>query len=309
METPVILILFRRPETTRRVFEAVRYMQPKHLVLVADGPRNDEEAESCQRTREVVASIDWNCEVIRDYSDHNLGVAKRVSSGISKAFEEFPEAIILEDDTLPCPFFFDYCEELLDYWRDDSRVMHISGTNFLHKQTAGYPYSYFFNRHPAVWGWATWRQAWQHHQLDLPGWPEAVRDVLLQENLYTSHGMRIWKETFDLHYDNLDPWSWAYHWVYAVWKQKGLCITPRTNLVENIGFGEGATHTGGDSIAPDLPIHNDFNEKLSHPVEAQMDVKLERMMEKYLFPQPRSWLSRAFGKLGRLLTSSFKNNS
>jgi hypothetical protein len=145
MHTPVGFIIFNRPDVTERVFGEIARAQPPQLLIVADGPRPERpgEAEKCAAARAIAERIDWPCDVLKNYSDVNLGCARRVSSGMIWIFEQVNEAIILEDDTLPDPTFFRFCEEMLEKYRDDERVMHISGDNWLlgEKQIA---YSYFF---------------------------------------------------------------------------------------------------------------------------------------------------------------------
>jgi len=300
MNTPVILILFRRPETTRRVFEAIRQARPPKLYIVADGARGPDDDASCESARAIVANIDWPCEVIRDYADTNLGVAKRVSSGITGAFRHYEEAIILEDDTLPNPFFFKYCEELLARWREEERIQHISGTNFIHCHQAEIQHSYYFNNHPAIWGWATWRRAWQHYDTRLPHWPEHRKEGLLERKLHTTTARQNWTETFDLHHDNEDPWTWDYHWTYATWVQNGLAAAPRQNLVTNIGFGEGATHTG-TTTAPDLPIDPSHDETIVHPQGPDIHEPLNRWLEEHLHKKQPNKFQRGLSKLRKIL--------
>ena len=146
--TPVAFIIFNRPEVTAQVFAAIRAARPKKLLVIADGPRADRvgEAVRCAAARAIVDNgVDWPCEVFRNYSDVNLGCGRRVSSGISWAFEQVDRAIILEDDCLPGASFFGYCTELLERYRDDERVMHIGANNFQEGQRRG-PASYFFSR-------------------------------------------------------------------------------------------------------------------------------------------------------------------
>ena len=170
METAVALILFRRPEQTARVFERIREARPENLFLIADGPRlgNAEDERECARARAVVEKVDWPCEVHRDFADQNLGLKRRIPSGLDGVFDEVEEAIILEDDCLPHPSFFPYCEELLARYRDDERIVHISGSQLLPEPPS--EWSYHFSRGPAVWGWATWRRAWRLFDVDLNDW-------------------------------------------------------------------------------------------------------------------------------------------
>lgn len=240
--TPVIFLIFRRPDLTAQVFEAIRLAQPTKLLVVADGPRNEEESVLCRQAREVTEQVDWDCEVFRNYSDVNLGCRKRVSSGISWAFEQVEEAIILEDDCLPHPSFFNYCEALLERYRDDERVMVVSGDNFQDGQQRT-PYSYYFSKYNHCWGWATWRRAWQHWEFNPQRWLEFRDEGLMKAVCEDPYEEKYWTRIFDMLFLEGKPDSWAYAWTFACWSQGGLTALPNLNLVSNIGFGDSATHT------------------------------------------------------------------
>jgi len=173
LRTPVVLIIFNRPPTTERVFAEIAKARPQKLFVVADGPRPERsgEAEKCAAARAVIDRVDWECEVLRNYAEVNLGCRQRPPTGISWVFEQVAEAIILKDDCVPHPTFFRFCEELLEKYREDERVMHISGSNFQPGYTRG-PFSYYFSRFNPIWGWASWRRAWQHYDLNMKLWAE-----------------------------------------------------------------------------------------------------------------------------------------
>ncbi len=171
LTTPVALVVFNRPDVTRLVVEAVRQAKPPILLVVADGPRRPDEVARCDEVRAIVLdAVDWECDVRTNFADANLGCRRRVSSGLDWVFDEVPEAIVLEDDCLPVPSFFTYCDALLDRYRDDERVMHIGGMQL--SPTGRCSASYRFSRFTHVWGWATWRRAWQHYDVAMGGWPE-----------------------------------------------------------------------------------------------------------------------------------------
>ncbi|MGC1799486.1 MAG: hypothetical protein WA701_03795, partial [Solirubrobacterales bacterium] len=183
--TPVAMLIFNRPETTARVFERVREARPPKLLVVADGPRADRpgEAGRCREARAVVEAVDWPCELMTDYSEVNLGCGKRISSGLDWVFDSVEEAIVLEDDCLPHPSFFRFCEELLKRYRAEERVVHVSGDNFQSAGRAGgavgrllrlagrsWSPSYYFSRYAHVWGWASWRRAWSDYDFEMTAW-------------------------------------------------------------------------------------------------------------------------------------------
>ncbi len=244
LRTPVVLIIFNRPVTTLRVFEAIRQAQPPKLFVIADGPRADREGEAakCAAARAIVDQVDWNCEVFKNYSDVNLGCGLRPASGIRWVFEQVTEAIILEDDCLPHHSFFRFCEEMLDHYRYDERVMHISGAN-LSRGRGRKDYSYFFSRYPFCWGWASWRRAWRHFDFDLNRWPEINSGKWLRSLLDNEREVEFWTRHFDDVCERDKDHIWDFQWIFACWIQRGLSVIPRVNLVSNIGFNDGATHT------------------------------------------------------------------
>lgn len=253
LRTPVVLIIFNRPDTTARVFAAIRQAQPPQLFVIADGPRAGKvgEDEKCAATRAVVEQVDWECEVRTNFSAVNLGCGLRPASGISWVFEQVGQAIILEDDCLPHPTFFRFCEEMLAYYRDDERVMHISGTNFLSERQRT-DYSYFFSRYPFCWGWATWQRAWQHFDYELHDWPLVRDGGWLYDALGDASAARHWAGNFaEVHAEGKSH-IWDFQWIFALWVHRGLSIIPQVNLVANIGFGQDATHTHdlADLLAP-----------------------------------------------------------
>jgi hypothetical protein len=263
LTTPVAFIIFNRPDTTERVFEAIRQAKPLKLLVVADGPRTDrpDEVEKCVATRAVIDRVDWECEVLTNYSDINLGCKRRVSSGIDWVFSLVEEAIILEDDCLPAPSFFQFCQTLLEKYRYDDRIMHIDGTNLQFGQTRT-PYSYYFSKYPGIWGWASWRRAWQHYDVGLKSWEEFKKSQAIESVHISPYEQKYWVEILDrVHQGKIDTWD--YQWNYTCWSQGGLSIVPEVNLVTNIGFRPDATHTTHQSNLAALPLSE--ISQLEHP--------------------------------------------
>jgi hypothetical protein len=261
---PVIFAIFNRPDTTRQVFEAIRAARPRKLLVIADGPRTSRpgEAEKCAATRAIIDEVDWDCEVLKNFSETNLGCCLRISSGITWAFELVDKAIILEDDCLPSASFFPYCADLIDRYESDERVMMVSGNNYLFGRTETVD-SYYFSRYPQCWGWATWRRAWAKYDLEMKQWPE-IRDRKLFDQYFPKMMERqYWKAIFQHVYDgHVD--SWGYRWVYSVWANSGLSVAPARNLVRNIGFSADATHTTSHNAYSSAGAE-ELDLPLSHP--------------------------------------------
>ena len=304
VRTPVVLLIFNRPDMTARVFDAVAAARPERLLVVADGPRPGVagDAEACAAARTVTERVDWPCEVKRDYSKANLGCARRVSSGLDCVFGQVEEAIILEDDCVPDPSFFAFCEELLARYRDDERVMAISGDNFQGARRRG-AYSYYFSIFPHCWGWATWRRAWRHFDLAMAKWPE-FRDSDRLAGLFHDPGaVRYWRDIFE-GARNGEFDSWAYPWTFSCWAHGGLTVLPNVNLVSNIGFDERATHTAGGAPGAAIPTRP-MQFPLRHPPAVVRDRAADDWTQRRHFEQRPSLGRRAFLRarhtLGRLL--------
>ena len=244
LETPVVLIVFNRPATTKLVFDAIARVQPKQLLIVADGPRlqKEGEAEVCRQVRNIVAQVDWPCEVFENISDDNLGCQERIISGLNWVFSQVEEAIILEDDCLPDLSFFLFCQELLIKYRGDSRISYICGANLVQDYTR-LEDSYFFSQIGGIWGWATWREEWHRYDRYLSDWPALKRERRLSEILDQHEVITHWTHIFDLMHEGRGPNTWDYQLLYTNLKNNSLTIVPRVNLVANIGFGQSATHT------------------------------------------------------------------
>src|SRR5258707_6457605 len=178
LHTAVLLIIFNRPETTKLVFEAIRKAKPARLYIAADGPREDvaSDIESCIAARKAVENIDGDCKVESRFSNQILNCGVAPSSAFTWFFQHEEEGIILEDDCLPSQSFFWFCQELLERYRHDSRVMHIGGNNFLNGWQKDSDYSYYFSRSGFIWGWATWRRAWEKFDFEIRKYEEAKRN-------------------------------------------------------------------------------------------------------------------------------------
>ena len=266
LSTPVAFMIFNRPDLTQRVFEAIAKAKPKQLFVVADGPRFPEDTEKCEQARAVIDRVDWECEVYRNFSDHNLGCGRRIASGIEWVFSEVEEAIFLEDDCLPALSFFPYCQALLEYYRNDQRVMTINGNNFQAGQTRT-EYSYHFSKYSSCWGWASWRRAWKHYDYEMKTWPEFKQTGMMKMVCADPYEQRFWAKLFDSLYE--DPGkidTWDHQWNFACWSQHGLALEPGVNLVSNLGFGRpDASHTAGDDSLPAELLKTEELWEIKHP--------------------------------------------
>lgn len=294
VSTPVILVVFNRPEVTARNLEVLRAVEPAELFVAADGPRPwvATDAERCAQVRDLLADVGWPCKVRTRFSERNLGLEANVELGLDWVFSEVERAIVLEDDCIADPTFFRFAEELLDRYADDPRVWQIAGDSHLVPSSMYDGASYAFSTWASVWGWATWADRWHAHRAvfprdhsgtedtgtTVPAWrtqPAVPHPDSLVSRAALRHFQRVAQET------DGDARGWDHHWWVTIMDRQGLSVMPAVNLVENDGYGEDATHTHADkepwpAHAMKFPLVHPPAVKLNSAVEAELELVLLR---------------------------------
>lgn len=259
-KTPVLMIFFNRPDTFEKVFEKVREAKPYTLILAQDGARNADDLSGIEACRSIVETIDWDCNVIHDYSEINLGCGMRPYTAISKALDLFESIIILEDDCIPSNSFFRYCDDLLDYYKHDDRIAYISGLNHFEKWDCG-QFDYFFTRAGAIWGWATWRERWKkYYDFYVRGFDDPyIRKIYSQQvgnKIVCKNRIASLKKVNDSLKNGEKISFWDTQWGFAEYTQNMLAIVPKVNLIHNVGVGTGSTHAKSINTQEWKKYHN-----------------------------------------------------
>ncbi len=278
VKTPIIFLVFNRPDCTQKVFNAIRQARPQRLLVVADGPRpsRENDAPRCQEVRRLITEgVDWPCSLETNFSEQNLGCRLRVSSGLNWAFDRVEQAIVLEDDCLPDQSFFPFCEELLDRYRDHPRVKHINGSNPMVELDPG-PDSYLFTKYALPWGWASWSKAWKSYDVDCRSFEAFRVGGGMREVCPYPLECRHWSKIFgERQYVTVGSWAWPM--IYWLWAQRGLSIIPRHNLISNIGAGADATRTVSGSVYLDMQT-TPIPFPLQHPSEIRENVSFDKIL-------------------------------
>lgn len=263
LKTPILFLIFNRPDTTQKVFESIREQKPKYLYIAADGPRKNKEgeADSCRQTRAIVDKVDWDCEIKTLFREENLGCKIAVSSAIDWFFENVEEGIILEDDCLPSNSFYSFCEENLEKYRNDTRIMSISGENPLDDINCSK--SYYFSVIPHIWGWATWKRAWNLYDVNFQGFETFIKFNMIQNVFEQKEAQKYWNKIFTRVNEGTIN-TWDYQWTYSLFVNNGLSIIPIKNMVSNIGFGHmEACHTSENAECANRQVFE--IEMVKHP--------------------------------------------
>lgn len=286
---PVALIIFNRPETTMRVFSAIRQARPSRLFVIADGPRTTEEGLRCAAARAETETVDWPCKVQRNYSEVNLGNRGRTFSGLDWLFSHTDRAIILEDDCLPNQSFFRYCTELLERHAQNEKVFNISGVNHL-SPSPPYPTSYWFSPIAEIWGFATWARAWKQVDPKMSEWERRRETTWLTEKIGDADIAEFYARKFDKYYFDAyhgrTGWSFAYR--YSMLTADAYDARPAVNMITNIGHGAGATNTKTDSPWANFPLAA-MEFPLRHPLRIEPDISRERLLFQQYDPAFRPW--------------------
>ena len=245
IKTPVVFIIYNRPEKTQQSFASIQVYQPEILYIIADGPRNEEDELKVRKTREIVEQIDWNCKVIQIYSETNMSCGLRIYTGLNEVFESTEKAIIIEDDIVVSQDFFTFCSTMLNHYENDPRIMAVNGWNGWIEYNSNQQDA-FLNKYSAVWGWATWKRAWRKFEFE----PD-YEPILLMSSLkkYFNNDFR---ERLTLHTYQHRLWqkykSWDLQWSLALYLNNGYVVTSSNNLCSNIGFDPDGTHMTQDDF-------------------------------------------------------------
>ena len=278
MNTPILLIIFNRPQKIESLIDSLRIIKPTKIFIAADGPRKnkDGERELCSKTRDMISLIDWPCEIHKNFQETNLGCKYGPITAIDWFFENVDSGIILEDDCIPNFDFYNYCRELLAKYEDTPQVMHISGNNFQDDKLRGDTNSsYYFSKYTHSWGWATWRRAWSLFHKAVADFDSFNKENKISKVPIGRPAQKYWIKNFIQTINGTD--SWDSLWLYTVWYNSALAILPQKNLVNNIGFGNDATHTKTKSIKTNTSTHN-----LSKIIHADKIFK-DEIADKYTF--------------------------
>ena len=273
LNTPILFLIFNRPDTTEKVFAEIRKQQPRYLFIAADGPRKNkpDDVVLSNKCKQIVSKIDWDCQVETLYQVNNLGCGFAPATAITWFFSKVEEGIILEDDCIPNDSFFKFCESLLIEHRNNINVMMICGTSYQPKPLNND--TYYFSKYPHAWGWATWKRAWANYNFKLDNESEETRALVIKNTFTNNRERSMWVGNIKMIINGLDAWD--YQWMYWIWKNNGLCAVPWRNMISNIGFGVNATHTFDSNSNQSRMVQHKI-EGIHHPKHIAVNTKADQ---------------------------------
>jgi len=278
----VLFLVFNRPSLTQTVFNAIKKSRPSRIFIAADGPRKNNELDVilCKQVRDIVAKVDWECEIKTLFREENLGCRVAITSAIDWFFNHVEAGVILEDDCLPSDSFFSFCGLMLERYKHNDQIMQINGSFHLH-QFESFDESYYFSKLNSCWGWATWRRAWRTFDADMIGYDES-RDKGEIAKYYENRQISNWMISYLEAANSPSCGIWSTQWSYSILKNNGLCINPTINMVNNIGFFDTPTSGVHESFSSysDYMLE-DFNH-IKHPDKIQYNVSNDILEFKHI---------------------------
>lgn len=299
--TPILFMVFNRPAVTRKVFEQIRNIRPKHLYVAADGPRKDRvsESEKCAEVRAIASAVDWPCTLKTLFREENIGCKLAVSGNIDWFFQHVESGIILEDDCLPSISFFHFCENILDRYQHDARVVHINGNNFNRNITGRSGFSYHFTYFSQVWGWATWRRAWARYDRTISLFPHFDDPSFFAHAGIDARDYAVLRKKWNnVMNGRIDTWDYQWHFINML--EAALSVVPVINLVSNIGFGADATHTHDEQSDKNELDRFEFEGPIHHPPCLFVDERMNQMYKRQMIREPK--LNKVMRRLTRFAT-------
>lgn len=299
MKTPIALFIYNRPTNLKRIAKIIRSVNPSKLYVIADGPKDSEDKKRVDEARNILeSSINWDCRVNKNYASKNLGLKERFSSGIDWVFTHEDRVIFLEDDCIPDPSFFPYCEELLTKYENNDRVATISGNNFQYGQLP-INTSYYFSKYAHVWGWATWKRVWDQYDKDINSWNQLRETSWLKLATKSFVVSKFWTYIFDALQNNQIN-TWDYQLTYLCLENNMVNIIPAVNLVSNVGYGQEATNTKRRSKAIGIPV-GQMSFPLVHPKKISINHTADHRVERGNFLNPIGVISLVIKSILRKL--------
>lgn len=282
---PVLIIAFNRPKITENLIKELKKIKPKEIFFAVDGPRknNKEDKIKVKETQEVIKNIDWPCKVKKLIRTENKGCKYGPAEAIDWLFKNVDKGIILEDDCLPNKSFFKFCEQLLEKYKDDERIMHISGTNYNRNWKSNLD-SYYFSKYPFIWGWATWRRAWNKYDIEMKNYEIFKKETYLKQIFPNKLEAMTIKKGFKTVYKT-NFTAWDHQWLYTVISNNGLSIVPNENLITNIGMGADATHTNTKLEEKRSLPTKELKFPLKHPEFILQNKESDKYYFKWIFIQ------------------------
>ena len=274
INSPIVLICFNRPNETKKVLNKIKSIRPQKLFIIMDGPRknNVKDKINCKKVEKIVSNLQLSCKILKNFSNKNLGLKKRIKTGLNWVFTKTDKAIILEDDCLPRKDFFYFCDNLLEYYKYSKKVRFITGNNFQNKNYK-FVNSYYFSKYSHIWGWATWRDSWKLYKDNDLTWEKYLNSKKFEEICPKIIERRYWRSMFQkVRKGKLK--SWSLYFLFSLWKAKGLTATPKFNLVRNLGFNKKGTNTKN----MDIFLNNKYlklGKDLNHPNEILQNISAD----------------------------------
>lgn len=275
----LVLFVMRRPRATKRVINILKKFKFKKIYIVCDGWRNLLEKNKVLEVRKIVNKSFSDKKVIKLFYKKNVGMRNIAPVAFKKVFRSEEKIIVIEDDTLPHPSFFNFVDKLLIKYKNNKKISMVSGVNFNSKMTKNLNKDYFFSKYSFLWGWATWRDRWKIYDNSLKKWNIYKKSGQLKKDFPITGEYRFWKKELNALYRNPKYGAWDFPLSFANYYHKRYSIVPKVNLVKNIGVADDPTGRNPKKTK-NLKTFS-INKKLIHPKEINLNLEYDNYCGRY----------------------------
>ena len=296
---PVLLITYKRPAKTENLINILIKNNIKDIFIYMDGPSNSSVIEDCKNTRKTIEKFSSKYSNIKTFfKNKNVGMKYGIPEAIDWVFNSFDQVIILEDDCVPSSEFFPFMEQMLNRYKSSSKIGSICGSNLLSKWNLNKE-NYFYSKYFNSWGWATWKDRWQKFDRNLDHLEEMKKNKFLRTYLGSYRAYFYWHWILS-RVKNKKKDAWDYTWIFTNFINKKLHVTPKINLVSNVGIGLDSSHTKSYPVdyIPSNNINNEFNLDVPGPLDIITDHKFDEEVENKIYS--KSIQSRIFWLLKKI---------
>lgn len=291
-DKPILIFIYNRSQYIKKILRVVKKINPPKIYFYCDGPKNEFDQILVNNVRSIVENFKIKSQTKKKYLEKNVGLKNAIINGLNWFFTFEKDGIILEDDCLPHQDFFNFCQENLDYHKNNTQVMNIGGLNILNElynlDYCKKKSSYFFTSSPMIWGWATWKNRWSKFDPKLKDFKKIFLNQKKRKKIYRNKIIdNFYMTRLNEVYHNRDS-SWAYIWDFTLRLNSGLNITPKKNLIKNLGQNISGSHFTPQYKALSLLKRNSLK-KITHNnnliPELDADKKLAIFFDKKSFTQ------------------------
>jgi hypothetical protein len=290
--SPIVLFVYNRPWHTRLTVEALQkntLASNSELFIYTDGEKNSKDRSKVEEVRKYIETINGFKKLVIIKREKNWGLADSIIDGVTKIVNQYGKIIVLEDDLITSPYFLNFMNDALEFYKNEDKVMSISGYTYPFQVPDSYKKDTFLFYRSSSWGWAIWKDEWNSIDFDITNECEIFKNKTLQEN-FNKGGDDLFDMLKIQMKGEINSWAIRYALSHSLNNKFGLL--PIKSLVQNIGYDNSGTHCGITDTW-DILLDYSFIPKLNKVHLDDAIIKnMQKKVNKTVFQKIKSFIRR-----------------